>query len=114
MSNHAMVATSAARTTTGNSGASVPIGILTRSTNLSILVNCTAVSGTTPSLTLSVEWSHDGTTFAPAETADAFTAMTTTGSKVKTFTIKGDYYRVVWTITGTTPSFTFGLTSYIS
>lgn len=102
-------ATSSARTATGNSG---PIDIAAHASNLAVLINCTAASGTTPSLTLSVEWSHDGTVFAPAETADAFTAITAATSKVKAFAVKGNYYRLVWTITGTTPSFTFTLSTY--
>src|SRR5881409_1328518 len=57
-----------------------------------VLVDVTAVGGT-PSMTLSVEWSQDGgTVFGVAETADAFTAITTTITKVKTFTIKGNFY----------------------
>jgi hypothetical protein len=63
-------------------------------------------------MTLSVEWSLDGgTTFGPADPVDAFTAVTNvaTGVKVKLFDVKGPHYRVVWTITGTTPSFTFKL-----
>jgi hypothetical protein len=49
-----------------------------------------------------------GTTFAtPDGTADAFTALTAAGVKVKQFALKAPHYRLVWTITGTTPSFTF-------
>lgn len=38
-------------------------------------------------------------------TISAYAAAT--GAKVKQFTIKAPYYRVVWTIAGTTPSYTF-------
>ena len=99
------VVTSTARTTTGNSGAlkapSEP--------NLSLLAVVSAASGTTPSMTLSVEWSADGTNFVPADTADSFTAITTANGLTKRFTTKSAFYRVVWTITGTTPSFTFSV-----
>lgn len=103
------VVASAARTTTGNSGAvATPAGA-----NLAVLVNVTAVAGTTPSMTLSVEWSHDGgNTFAQADTADTFTAITAAGAKVKAFPVKGEHFRLVWTITGTTPSFTFAASAY--
>ncbi len=98
-------ATSSARTATGQSSA---IYLSPISENLAILVDVTAVSGTTPSCTFSVEWSNDGTNFAQVDTtADAFAALTAAGKKVKTFPVKGLYARLVWTISGTTPSFTF-------
>lgn len=99
---------SAARTTNGNSGLQVTPSAPSLG-QISVLLNVTATSGT-PNLVLSVEWSQDGTNFAPAETADAFTAVTATGAKVKTFTVKAKFYRVVWVITGTTPSLTFTVT----
>ena len=99
----ATVLTSAARTTTGQSNAfSVGTGA-----NLSVLVDVTAVSGTGPSMTVKVEWSHDGTNWFAGDTADAFTAMTATGKKAKQFSVKGLYARLNYAITGTTPSFTF-------
>ncbi len=81
---------------------------------LCLLVNVTAASGTSPSLTLSVEWSNDGTVFATPEVADAFTALTAVAIKVKAFERKAAFYRVVWTITGTTPSFTFKLDEFFA
>lgn len=104
------VAASAARTATGNSGAvRTPRGAL----RLAVLVDVTAVSGTSPSATFSVEWSHDGTTFAVADTtADAFAAVTAAASRVRSFEAKGEWFRLVWTITGTTPSFTFSASAY--
>lgn len=102
----ATIVASAARTATGNSGA-VQADISSR--NLSVLVNVTAQSGTTPTLDFSVQWSADGTNFAtPDGTADTITQFAAaTGLKVKLFTVKGRFYRVVWTVAGTTPSFTF-------
>ena len=106
--NPALVVTSAARTTTGTSQA---IGC--DSAVLSVLLDVTAVSGTTPSMTVSVEWSTDGgTTFCVAETADAFTALTGTAQVCKQFRAKSNYYRLRWTISGTTPSFTFSAREY--
>lgn len=82
---------------------------------VSLFVNCTAVSGTSPSMTLSVQWSNDGVTWADADgTADTFAAITAAKNTVKQFIVKGPLYRVTYTITGTTPSFTFGVTSYVS
>jgi len=80
---------------------------------LSLQLNVTAASGTTPTLAVNVEWSMDGgVTFAQAETPDAFTQVTGTGNKVKTFTAKAPAFRLVWTIGGTTPSFTFAVLAY--
>lgn len=74
---------------------------------VSVLVNVTSVSGTTPTLNLTLEWSPDGTTFYPGDPADSFTQITAVGKAVKTFTTKAPYWRLVWAIAGTTPSFTF-------
>jgi hypothetical protein len=102
---------SAARTATGNSG---PIALWDEGMYLHVALNASPVSGTSPSMTLSIEWSHDGTTFAPAETPDAFTAITAAAVKAKTFQIKANTFRLVWTISGTTPSFTFATTGYVT
>jgi hypothetical protein len=96
---------SAARTATGNSGALRVYG-----DKINLLVDVTTVSGTTPSMTLTVEWSHDGTTWFPAATPDTLGAAITAGVKrVHTVDVKGAFARVVWTISGTTPSFTFAI-----
>src|SRR5438067_1679914 len=103
---------SAARTATGNTAA---LTLSERGQRLAATIDATAVSGTTPSLTLTVEWSQDGgVTFAQGDPADTFTAITATGTKVKDFQIKSDTYRYVWTITGTTPSFTFSIRDYVA
>lgn len=99
-----------ARTTSGNSGA-IPTG---KGLNLHVLVAVTAVSGTTPSATFTVEWSHDGTTFAPNGTSDAFAAITAAGNVSQTFPVRAPFFRLVWTITGTTPSFTFSASRYVT
>ncbi len=101
------IAASAARTATGNSGA---IPLPESAEMVALLVNVSAVSGTTPSMALTVEWSNDGTNWAQGDTADSLTAITTAIARVKQFSVKGRLMRVVWTITGTTPSFTFSAT----
>lgn len=108
-----VVAASAARTTTGSSGAMQihRYGKILGQGTVSLGLNITAASGTSPSMTLSVEWSFDGgTTWLVGDPADAFTAKTAVGTAAKSFTVKGNAYRVTWTITGTTPSFTFSVT----
>lgn len=102
---------SAARTTNGNSAALDPGE---QGNMLNLVVSVTAASGTTPSLALSVEWSVDGTVWATPETADTFTAITAAVNRVKSFTRKAPLYRVVWAITGTTPSFTFSIDEYVT
>lgn len=109
------VVDSAARTATGNSGAislhealKVDAGEVDID-SINLVVDVTAVSGTSPTLDLSVEWSHNGTDFAAVDTPDTFTQITGTTKKVKRFTIKGSHYRVVWTLAGTSPNFTFSI-----
>lgn len=97
------VLSSAARTTTGQSTA-FAVG---NNDYLDVLIDATAVTGTSPSMTVSVEWSHDGASWFVADPADSFTAITTASKKVKQFTVKGLYARLNYAITGTTPSFTF-------
>lgn len=95
---------SAARTTNANSN---PVAVTANVDTVALLVNCTAASGTTPNLAIAVQWSNDGVNWAAADPADSFTALTTTGAVVKTFAVKASQVRLAWTITGTTPSFTF-------
>lgn len=80
---------------------------------IAILLNVTAVSGTSPSMTVTVQWSHDGQTWFNADPADSFTAITAAGAVTKQFTVKGLYARLNCTISGTTPSFTFAAYSVI-
>ena len=106
----AVIVAAADRTTSGNSGAQ----ITGKALNLSIIVEVTANSGTTPTLDFSVEWSADGVNFAVAQPADNFTQITTVVPTrvVKSFSVKADNFRVVWVIAGTTPHYTFQVTRY--
>jgi hypothetical protein len=73
----------------------------------------TAASGTSPSLTVTVETSHDngatdawrGVGFAPAYTAQ--TAVNT--SAWKSFSGLDRFVRASWAVSGTSPSITFGV-----
>lgn len=97
------VVSSAARTANGTGGTIVAGD---RDT-LRLALAVTAASGGTPSLTVTVEHSGDGTTWS---THSSFTAVTTTGTTRKVFGGVDRYVRATWTITGTTPSFTFSVT----
>lgn len=99
-----VIEASSAKTVTGN-GAAVEAD---QGVKVAVLLDVTVVTGTTPSMTVSVQWSQDGgTTWADADPADTFTAITAASKKVKAFDRKGSHYRLLWAITGTTPSFTF-------
>lgn len=100
---------SGAVTASGDSGA-LSLG---PAPTINLQVTVTAVSGTTPSLALSVTWSNDGANFgAPDGGGDTFTAITAAGTVVKQLTVKGLYAKVAWAVTGTAgPSFTFEVVS---
>lgn len=104
------ITASSAKTVTGQSS---PIPTAGRD-KMAVMIDCTAVSGTTPNMALSIEWSRDANTWMAAETPDTLTAMTAAGKKSKDFAVKADYMRLVWTITGTTPSFTFAAHLWLS
>jgi hypothetical protein len=80
-------------------------------------VNCTAMSGTTPSYTFKVQDSIDGVIW---NDLISFTALTTTGSQTLNYAevraasaqAFGDSLRASYTVTGTTPSGTCGLTVF--
>ncbi len=96
--------TSAARTTTGQ-GSAV-------STNVDqaqvAKLDVTAASGTTPNLTVVIEESANGST--GWATHSSFAAKTGTGSQVIELRKRSQpFMRASWTITGTTPSFTFSV-----
>lgn len=80
--------------------------------SLSVQVNASVVTGTTPSATFSLLWSEDGVTYSPASPADVFTALTAAGSIVQRFTAKGAYFKVAWIVSGTTPSFTTTISTF--
>jgi hypothetical protein len=70
-----------------------------------LLLDVTARSGTTPTLDVVIQTSHDGTTW---RTAHTFTQATATGQQRAAFAIDR-FVRASWTVGGTTPSFTFSI-----
>lgn len=101
------IVASAARTADGDSG---PKDTQPGTDVLALLVDVTVASGGDATLDLSVEWSPDGgTTWFEAEPADTLAQITEAKKVVKRFDPKAGTYRVVWTIAGTTPSFTFSV-----
>jgi hypothetical protein len=71
-----------------------------------LLLAVTAASGTTPTLDVVIQTSHDGTTW---RTAHTFTQATATGTQRASFPVDR-FVRATWTVGGTTPSFTFAVT----
>jgi hypothetical protein len=107
MKRTATVQSSAAKTTSGVTPATAVQGH-----RVACLVAVSAVSGTTPSMTVSLEWSNDGSTWYTGDPADAMTAITTAVNKAKDFISRGQFVRAAYAITGTTPSFTFTVDFY--
>lgn len=71
-----------------------------------LTLDVAAVAGTTPSMTVNVQTSDDGATWT---TLGSFPAVTAAGKVRRAFAGLDRYVRATTTITGTTPSFTFGL-----
>jgi len=98
-----------ARTATGNAtGADVQA----RDGDLVLVLDSAAGTGTTPTLDVTVESSDTlGGTYT-AITGAAFTRVTTTASQQLLVISKDEarrFVRIVYTLTGTTPSFTFSV-----
>lgn len=74
-----------------------------------VTLNCTAASGTTPTLNVKIQASDDGGTTWFDVPNGSFTQLTTTGSQAIQISNFGDTIRAAWTISGTTPSFTFAV-----
>jgi hypothetical protein len=98
------VVASAARTVTGNSGT---MGGYGAASTIRAQLNVTAASGTTPTLDVTIQDTLDGTNWF---TIGTFAQKTTAALEVINVTVPfADRLRVLWTIGGTTPSFTFAI-----
>jgi len=93
-------------TTSGNSsGVAVqPVGNVGGPVTCHISV--TAVSGTSPTLTVSLQFSWNNSTWTTANADETTAAITTTGTVQLTAPSRGTFVRAAWTVGGTTPSFT--------
>ncbi len=77
-----------------------------------LVLDVTAASGTTPSLTVNVQTSYDNGDTDAWRTVASFAAKTGVAKERKSFSIDR-YVRLSYTVSGTTPSFTFGVTGEI-
>lgn len=70
-----------------------------------------AGTGTTPTLDVKIRTSYDGTDANAMDIpTSAFTQVTTGASlQIKRLTDFHRYAKIIWTVSGTTPSFTFGI-----
>jgi len=82
--------------------------------SLAIQVDVTAASGTTPTLDVKLQESHDGTNWfdVPSAAATQLTAAGHALIKVDLSKGIGNYIRAYYTLAGTTPNFTFSVTAY--
>lgn len=101
------LAGSLARTASGSSAAA---GGMTSRSTLRVQLDVTAASGTSPSLTVVLEDTLDGTNW---NTIGTFAAKTAAGREVINITTPfAETVRATWTVTGTTPSFTFSILAH--
>ena len=75
---------------------------------LIVFAEVTAASGTTPTLDLAIQVSHDNTNWSALS---SFTQITGTGNSINAATNYGKYVRISYTIAGASASFTFKLTA---
>lgn len=92
-------------TANGSSGAFISRNF----SGLSSTINITALTGTKPAISFSLEESDDGDIWHPAYNPINFTA--TGNQKITGTRISSLYFRFSWTITGTSPSATFKIVS---
>lgn len=101
------IVSKAARTVTGES-AWTDVGDIREAI---LQLHSDAGSGTSPALDVKLRTSYDGTDATAVDvTTGAFTQVLAVASaQIKRLTDVHRYVKVVWTITGTTPSFNFGV-----
>jgi hypothetical protein len=97
-----------ARTATGT-GTGLELGAVAAGRRLYATLHVLSVAGTTPSITVRVE-SDDNSGFSSATTRLTFDASTAVGGQILRTdgtAITDTWWRMAWTISGTTPSFLF-------
>lgn len=101
-----IITPSSAKTATGDSGWIDSQGY----DDLVLELDVTAVSGATPTLNVTVETAEaaDGVG-ARAVNGSPFPQKTAAGNERRSFVGVDNFFRVTWTIGGTTPSFTFSI-----
>lgn len=101
-----------ARTTTGN-GTGVQVGAVSAVQRMYANLHVMSISGTgTPTITVKVQSSVDNTFASPTDRI-TFTAVTTLTGQASSVlgAVTDTWWRAVWTITGTNPSFLFAVSA---
>lgn len=104
-----------ARTTTGN-GTGVQIGSVSATQRLYASLHVLSISGTsTPTITVKVQSSVDNTFASPTDRI-TFTAATALGGQALSVdgAVTDTWWRAVWTISGSSPSFLFAVSAGIA
>jgi len=103
-----------ARSSSG-SGTAIQLGAVSASQRLYANLHVLSVSGGTPSLTVKVQSNVDNTFGAPTDriTFTAATGLTSQPSNVLG-AVTDTWWRVTWTISGSTPSFLFAVSAGIA
>jgi hypothetical protein len=100
----------AARTATGNAPAGFQLGAVAAGQSLHAALHITAASGTTPTLVVKIQ-SDDNSGFSTPTDRVTFSTATATTNLTQWSSAAGaitdDWWRVTYTITGSTPSFSF-------
>lgn len=103
-----------ARTATGN-GTARQIGALTSAQAMYVCLHVLSVAGTTPSLTVALQ-SDDNAGMTSPSAQGTFTAATALGGQSMRVVgpVTDDWWRITYTISGTTPSFLFAVSAGIA
>lgn len=103
------VANNAVLTTSGNSSgiAVQPVGNVGGPVSCHVAV--TAVSGSSPTLVVSLQWSWNNSTWITANADETFATVTAIGVALLTVPSRALFARAAWTVAGGTPSFTVAI-----
>jgi hypothetical protein len=97
--------------TAGGTGSTAILGTVPAGRNLLVAIHVVSVSGTTPSLSITVQ-RDDNAGFASPVTVTTASGVTGPASSLNVFPgpiTPDDRYRVTWTLTGTTPAARFAV-----
>lgn len=104
-----------ARTATGN-GTGVQIGAVSAAQRMYACLHVFSISGTaTPTITVKIQSSVDNTFASPTDRI-TFTAATAIGGQTGSVlgAVTDQWWRAVWTISGTSPSFLFAVSAGVA
>jgi len=98
-----------------STGTAAQLGAVSSTQHLYVALHVFSVSGTTPSLTVAIQ-SDNASNFPSATTVTTLTAANSIGSQITRVAgpTTDDWFRISYTITGTTPSFLFAVTAGIA